>query len=94
MNDMNQVDDFCQKIVQQFNPQKILLFGSYAYGMPNPDSDIDLIVVLPFDGKSVNKSVEILTKTDPHFPIDLIVRTPKQIEERISKNDFFYKRNY
>ncbi len=91
MVDMNQVNELCIKIAHQFNPQKILLFGSYAYGTPNSDSDVDLLVVLSFEGKSVNKSVEILNKTDPRFPIDLIVRTPKQVQDRLNKNDYFMK---
>ncbi len=91
MIDNNQIQELCAKIVHQFNPQKILLFGSYAYGSPGPDSDVDLLVVLPFEGKSVHKSIEILNKTDPHFPIDLLVRTPKQIKDRLDKNDYFLK---
>lgn len=89
MIDMKQVNDFCAKIVRHFNPQKIILFGSYAYGSPASDSDVDILVVLPFEGKSANKSVEILNKTDPRFPIDLIVRTPKQIQKRLNQNDYF-----
>lgn len=89
MIDMKQVNDFCAKIVRHFNPQKIILFGSYAYGSPASDSDVDILVVLPFEGKSVNKSVEILNKTDPRFPIDLIVRTPKQIQKRLNQKIIF-----
>lgn len=91
MIDIDLVHEFCLKIIQQFNPQKILLFGSYAYGTPGPDSDVDLLVILPFQGKGVHKSVEILNKTDPKFPVDLIVRTPAQIQDRLDKNDYFIK---
>jgi predicted nucleotidyltransferase len=91
MIDMKLVDDLCTKIISLFNPQMVLLFGSYAYGAPVIDSDVDLLVVLPFEGKSVHKSIEILNKKDPHFPIGLIVRTPKQIQDRINKNDYFIK---
>lgn len=63
MIDMKQINDHWMKIVHQFNPQKILLFGSY--GTPGPDSDVDLLVVLHFEGKSAIKSVEILNKPDP-----------------------------
>src|SRR5947209_7973017 len=41
---------YCAAIIREFHPQKIVLFGSYAYGQPTPDSDVDLLVILPFRG--------------------------------------------
>jgi len=57
--------DLCDRIVQEFQPERIILFGSYASGAPTPDSDVDLLVLLPFTGKSFRVSLEILNRTNP-----------------------------
>lgn len=50
---MEQIEDISRRIAEEFYPQRILLFGSYAWGTPSPDSDVDLLVILPFEGKAV-----------------------------------------
>lgn len=80
-----------EAIVRTFKPLKIILFGSYAYGIPREDSDVDMLVVLPFEGKNPEMAAKILNQTDPHFPIDLLVRTPEQLRERLAAGDFFIK---
>ena len=77
-----------QKIIEDFQPQKIILFGSYAYGQPRDDSDIDLLVILPFTEKKSQKSLEILNKIKPIFALDLLVRTPSEIQQRLEWGDF------
>ncbi len=84
-----QISALCNQIVELFSPSKIFLFGSYASGSPHPDSDVDLLVILPFEGNSPRQAAEILTKTNPSFPIDLLVRTPEQVQQRIDIGDFF-----
>ncbi len=73
---MKQIEEFSEKLVQEFQPIRIVLFGSYAKGIVTRDSDVDLLVILPFEGKPVFKSVEMRLKLRPTFPLDLIVRTP------------------
>ncbi len=85
------VDKFIQDIVRLFLPERIIMFGSQVYGNSTPDSDIDLLVVMPFEGKACLKALEILKLADPRFPIDLIVRTPEQIKSRLAMGDFFIK---
>ena len=63
--------DLGERIAREFQPERIILFGSYAYGKPRPDSDVDLLVVLAFDGKGGRKSLEILNRVDPDFSVDL-----------------------
>lgn len=82
---------FCQQIVEQFQPEQIILFGSHAYGQPNQDSDVDLLVILPFEGLPVYKAIEIRKKLKPTFSLDLITRTSKQIQQRLEMGDFFIK---
>jgi uncharacterized protein len=81
--------DFNRRLIKEYRPHKVILFGSYATGISTPDSDVDILVILPFQGKSVAKSAEILNKLDPRFPIDLLVRTPEQVRDRMEKGDFF-----
>jgi uncharacterized protein len=85
------ISSFARQVARQFKPQKIILFGSYAYGKPTDDSDVDMLVIMPFKGKGAHKATEILLATDPHFPIDLLVRTPEQIKMRIQLGDFFIR---
>ncbi len=76
-------------IAKRFKPEKIILFGSYAYGTPCSDSDVDLLVVIPFKGRSVYKALDIVMTINPSVPLDLIVRTPAQVRIRLAQNDFF-----
>lgn len=80
---------FCQEVVDKFQPEKIILFGSYAYGEPNQDSDVDLLVILPVEGEPVEKAIEIRQSIDYHFPLDLLVRSSEQLQKRVEMGDFF-----
>lgn len=84
-----QIEDIAVRIATTYKPEKIILFGSYAYGNPSEESDLDLLVVLPFEGRPVYKSVEILEMLHPTVPLDLIVRTPEQLATRLALHDFF-----
>ncbi len=87
MVDEHSIRKLCDHIVREFQPERIILFGSYAYGNPTPDSDVDLLVVLPFEGKNLRKSLEILNRTNPRFPIDLLARRPDDTERRYREGD-------
>jgi len=87
MVEEHNIQELCDRIVRDFHPERIILFGSYAYGNPTPDSDVDLLVVLPFEGKKLRKSLEILTHTNPRFPIDLLARRPDDTERRYREGD-------
>lgn len=88
---MQQIEAFCHNLAREFQPEKVILFGSYAWGTPTADSDVDLLVILPFEGKSVFKSVEMRLKLRPRFPLDLVVRTPEKVRERLEMGDDFMK---
>lgn len=89
--DMNRIQDLAARIAREFKPEKIVLFGSYAYGHPTSDSDVDLLVILKFDGKPVRKAIEIRNRVNPRVPLDLLVRTPEQIANRVVQNDWFMR---
>ena len=83
------IQTITQKIVKQFHPEKIILFGSYAWGEPGIDSDVDLFIV-----KETENTRELARKIDSFlfprpFPIDVIVYRPKQVERRKDSGDFF-----
>lgn len=80
-----QIESYCRAVAREFHPRKIILFGSYAYGKPTPDSDVDIVVVIPFRGRDVRMMGEIRTRVGAPFPMDLLVWTPK----RARKTDFF-----
>jgi predicted nucleotidyltransferase len=88
---MNQIEDFGKRIGQTFHAEKVVLFGSYVSGSPTEDSDVDLLVILPFEGRNVDQSVKIRMQLRPPFPVDLLVRTPQKILQRLEMGDTFIK---
>jgi predicted nucleotidyltransferase len=85
------ISAFARQVARQFNPQKIILFGSYAYGKPTEDSDVDILVVLPFKGRNPEKATEIWMATKPRFPSDIMVRKPAELKKRLKMGDFFLR---
>jgi predicted nucleotidyltransferase len=88
---MNRIEEFGRRIGREFGAEKVILFGSYAGGAVTEDSDVDLLVIGPFEGRSVDKSVEIRMKAKPGFPVDLLVRTPEKVQKRIEMGDSFMR---
>jgi len=80
---------YADEIARRFKPDKIILFGSYAYGHPNADSDVDLLVVMPFDPRHGRKSLEIRQSLRAGFAVDLLVRSPEDVEDRLARGDTF-----
>ena len=86
-----QIQNVADQINNKFNPDKIILFGSQASGNYGADSDVDLLVVMEYSGSARYQAVKILTNIDYHIPLDLIIRSNKQILKRIEMGDFFLK---
>jgi len=81
-----------QKIVRELDPQKVILFGSYAYGSPNPHSDVDLLVIMESDQPHKERSWAVSRLLLPRpFPVDILVKTPKEVKEALESGDFFLK---
>ena len=82
----------CDDIVREFAPLQVILFGSYAYGTPTEDSDVDLLVVMNIpESETRRQTVEIRQRIPRRFPMDLLVRSPEEIAYRISYNDWFLR---
>lgn len=81
-----------QKIVQELHPEKIVLFGSYAYGNPNPDSDVDLLVIMKTKASPKDRSWAVSRLLLPRpFPVDILVKTPREVKQGLETGDFFLK---
>ena len=81
------IQELANSIARDFHPERIILFGSYARGNPTPDSDVDLLVILPFEGKPFWKSLEIMNRADALFPLDLLARHPTDAARRYAEGD-------
>jgi uncharacterized protein len=79
----------CRQIADTFQPNKIILFGSQAYGRPREDSDIDLLVVMPYVGSSRQQAVNIALSLNVMAPLELLVRTEQEIRQRLELGDQF-----
>ena len=89
MIERNKIQTFVEEVVRQFHPKRVVLFGSHAYGTPNEDSDVDLLVIMPHKDHSAIQAAEILKRVRAGFPVDLIVRSPQTIRQRLRMDDSF-----
>ena len=82
----------CDDIVREFAPLQVILFGSYAYGTPTENSDVDLLVVMPVPkSEFLRTAIEIRQRIPYRFGMDLLVRSPEVIAHRVSYNDWFLR---
>src|ERR1700741_2228691 len=78
---------YARQIAERFHPDKIILFGSYAYGQPHEDSDVDLLVIMPARNQH-DQAVKIRWELPAPFAMDLLVRTPKNMKWRLEEGDW------
>ena len=82
----------CDAIVREFAPEQVILFGSHAYGTPTEHSDIDLLVVMPIPESEKHRKEREIRERIPHeFHIDVLVRSPEEINFRVAHNDWFLR---
>lgn len=87
---MYAIRKLARQIADKFQPEQIILFGSYAYGKPNIHSDVDLLVVMPARNE-IDQAVKISLAIDAPFPLDLIVRKPRNLRWRLREGDWFLR---
>ena len=85
------IRQLASEVVRRFKPARIILFGSYASGKPMPEADVDLLVVMPCKGRSLDAALEVRLAVDAGFPLDLIVRTPAEVRRRLVLGDYFLR---
>jgi len=86
------ITEIVDRILKGYKPKKVILFGSYAYGEPTEDSDIDLLIIKNTDKRPIDRWIEvkrILRDNIRTIPVSPLVYTEKEIEERIAIKDFF-----
>ena len=80
---------FARQVAEHFQPEKIILFGSHAYGTPHADSDVDILVIMPCRSQ-LDQAFKIELACDPPFPLSLIVRTPSNLKWRLEEGELFH----
>jgi predicted nucleotidyltransferase len=85
------IQKFAADVAREFLPEKVILFGSYASGTAGPESDVDMLVIMPGDVSGARIAADMITRLKPTLPIELIVRSARQIRERLALNDFFLR---
>jgi predicted nucleotidyltransferase len=84
---MRDIRGLSRRIAEEFRPSRIILFGSHARGKARDDSDVDLLVMMPYRGHPIGKAVEIVRKMNPRFSVDVIVRSPAEVREGLAGED-------
>jgi len=75
--------------VERFHPRKVILFGSYAYGQPTADSDVDLLVVIDTEESPLHVAAQIAAEIEHTFPLDIVVRTPVELQAAAQRKGVF-----
>lgn len=92
MPSLSDIQNLADKILREFHPEKIILFGSHARGDAKPDSDVDLLVIMNSDQHPSRTAAEITYRVHPRrYPLDLVVRSPQMVRTRLQMNDWFMR---
>lgn len=86
---MRDIKRYCDAIAAAFKPHKIILFGSYAYGKPTEDSDVDVMVVMPRKRYRRDLGWRIPVKVPPSFPLDVLVLADDRLQDRVDDREGF-----
>ena len=88
----SKLKDVTDRIVEAFDPDRIIIFGSHAYGQPTPDSDVDLLIIMDSDERPAARTAQVSRALRPRpFPMDILVRNPDEIERRLEMGDYFIR---
>ena len=88
---MRDIKSFSDAVAREFHPDRIILFGSHARGEAGRNSDVDLLVIMRHRGHPIDKTVEIRQRIHSPFALDLLVRSPAKIRQRIEMCDWFIR---
>ena len=91
MTELSDIKIFAQEIAKRYSPEKIILFGSHARGDAGKYSDVDILVVMNYEGSAARLTANIRGNIPFHHSLDLLVRKPDDINWRFAENDFFIK---
>lgn len=87
-----EIKDITKRIAKKYKPEKIILYGSFAYGRPRKDSDVDLLIIKKTKKRRTERHLQVdRMLLDRVLPLDFLVYTPQEIERRLSLGDFFIR---
>jgi predicted nucleotidyltransferase len=81
------IQDYVDRLVAEFQPERVVLFGSHAEGTPTTDSDVDLLVILDHEGHWIEQASTIRTTLDRTFPLDLLVMTSDAWSQALAEGE-------
>jgi predicted nucleotidyltransferase len=87
-----ELDKIVKQVVADYQPEKIILFGSYAYGKPSADSDLDLLIIKKTAERFIDrwtKVRKIVSDPERSIPFEPLILTPRELEERLARGDQF-----
>ena len=85
---MRVIRGFARRVAERFHPDKIILFGSHAYGTPHADSDVDILVIMPVRNE-LDQAFKIRCEVPTQFPMDLLVFKPQHVKWRLAERESF-----
>lgn len=88
---IKQIKNLIKEAVDKIHPQKVILFGSYAYGKPNKDSDVDLLFIKKTNLPRMERYRLVNDNLEHFLPMDILIKTPAEIRKRIQIGDPFYQ---
>lgn len=91
MNGHKKLSEICRRLATMFSPDKIILFGSFAQGKITKDSDLDLLVIKDCKGREVDEAVEMRLAVATDVPMDILVRSPRTLKQRLARGDPFIR---
>jgi predicted nucleotidyltransferase len=87
-----ELDKIVTQVVAAYHPEKIILFGSYAYGKPSADSDLDLLIIKTTSERFIDRWTnvrKIVSDPERSIPFEPLILTPHELEERLARGDQF-----
>lgn len=86
------LQEITDRVVANFNPEKVILFGSRATGTAQPDSDIDLLVIMEAEVPPIERAIAVKRVCRPRFvAMDLLVKTPEEVTTQLQQGNFFLR---
>ncbi len=95
MNSEREIKRIVKRIADEYQPLKVILFGSHAWGRPTEDSDIDLLIVKETSDRFIDRWVavrDLIADSARRIPVEPIVLTPQELDRRIERGDQFFQR--
>lgn len=90
MSKQKEIKKIINQIVEKYQPEKVILYGSFAHGNPHKDSDVDLFIIKKTKKPRTQRHLEVdRMLLDRSLPLDILVYTPREIAKRLLEGDFF-----